>query len=250
MNHTIKEMRREDVKNLFVGTNLIFWSLLLPPVIINIVAFSLPFIGYDSSPLFYFRFMYVLRGFPLFVGVTMITSKVWNIHDKFKPTGQWLLIFVSLGVVLWFISQLMVWVAEDELNVWIFRTLILFRNMAEFVGILIGLQYLERWSLYLENVSLAKKFDYYFWIYLTVALGMSVVDYLIDRPNYVFVFFTSFLFETIVYCWGFVLLYRFRHQIRCILKSMCIQCGYLLYGLPNPRCPECGTDIPVVVGDA
>jgi hypothetical protein len=35
-------------------------------------------------------------------------------------------------------------------------------------------------------------------------------------------------------------LFAIMHPPRVHVPGTCVQCGYILYGLPEPRCPECG----------
>lgn len=247
VNNTVKVMPRGDLKRLYVGMTILFWSLLLPTVIINGVAFSLPWLGYSFSPIYYFYLIFVFSGVLLTSATWLIASTMWRLDTSFKSIGLCFLIAVFMETALWVIVQMLrSLIMDDRIGYWSYAGTFFIRNIAEFIAVLIGINFFHRWLRFWRFTSLAEKFDNYFWIYFIVMLGLDVIDYLIEYSEFGAIYFLLVSSNIVVCCWGFLLLYHIRNCIGRIVRSECIQCGYLLFGLPNPRCPECGTNVLIV----
>jgi MFS family permease len=85
---------------------------------------------------------------------------------------------------------------------------------------------------------------------LTVVLGLYPLGYLADRlkwgdralgliPVIIVAFFISIVTALVGGLMWSVTAVRYRGTRRR-REPRCANCGYLLYGLPQPRCPECG----------
>ena len=69
----------------------------------------------------------------------------------------------------------------------------------------------------------------------------------IDFKGLLLILFIIWFVAIFIQCFSIscitLIIYQFR-RVAIPNKDACINCGYLLYGLPEPRCPECGWSRP------
>lgn len=113
------------------------------------------------------------------------------------------------------------------------------------VGVILGLLWIRSLTLAFGGVRLAQRLALYIGIYVLFRV-------LILIPARVELLLPGVLVVGLVvgtFAAGLVLLHQFRRVLRAVSDGRCVECGYLLTGLPEPRCPECGTKFLRVVPD-
>ena len=105
----------------------------------------------------------------------------------------------------------------------------------------LGLSYLAHLARRLGLAGLGRSFPLVLWAYIPIALLERSAGLLGPEWTWLARYAFASVFLTLcLWIWALVLLRRFGVKLTRALEGHCIRCGYLLMGLPEPRCPECG----------
>ena len=227
------------------GSTLIIISLLLPTVLINITAFSFPLLGVGFTALPYLRIFWILFAAPLLIGVFLLTTRPSSI----KPPGIEAhrgncLRAISIGYVVvvfcYSVFRILGGVGDP--------CCLEVEAVLGAVANVLGARYVVLLSLELNDASgarAAKRWALAYAITRAVIVLLTVADHVVQldiAENLDWALELSWYgLHGWLWIWGFAILFRLRKILgRCLQHDCCIGCGYLLIGLTEPRCPECG----------
>jgi hypothetical protein len=229
----------ERLRRVHFGARLLFWTLLLAPLATNLLGFALPFVEGDLSHLRWTGLIWTLAALPTVIGVFALTFRAhgdansWH-GDRLRIALRILVCLEVIGRVTRKVSQFTI----DPTDTLLLSASI---RLVEIAAVLLGIAYLARISRQAHADRLERS-----WRTLAMAYVLAVLlDLLIGRwgsldPSRITPTALGIAISIAVWVWGLVLLWRFGVKLADALAGRCLECGYLLQGLPEPRCPECG----------
>ena len=224
------------------GLIVLFWTFLLSYLLPNLIGFALPFIGGHHRHLAWNGLIHLAASIPLVIGVLALTAPC--------PAGSAIAVSEPLRRVL----RILVWLDvlrrvlqtgarlhglwRAGLNVSLPVVPMFFAHAAPLLS---GLMYIRHLSLRLSLTGLARSFTVFTSAYfglLGLELACLALELHVMQPKrWSIVTIVSWL---LIWVWGLVLLRKLAGRLKRAINDQCMHCGYLLRGLPEPRCPECG----------
>ncbi len=242
--HSATAVKLDWVRRVRYGAGLLFWALLFPLGVINLVAFVLPFVGGRLDHLKWVGLIHVLAGAPVLMGVLALTTP--EPERESAPGRHFLCRALQYLVILEVLQRIAHWVSRLTID---FTDVIYVALGCDLVSLLFtvsGLLYLRVLSLRFGADDLGRAFRAVAVVY-TVFMLLDTAVYFLPEPRAA-TRYTATIFWILIpgalYAgigiWGLVLLSRLRGRLLRVLENRCIRCAYPLRGLPEPRCPECG----------
>ena len=225
------------------GTSLVFWFLLLPPLLSNLAAFVLPLIRAPRGMLAWTSLTYSLGGIPLVFGV--LDATVLGMTQAFDKGMRALAIALRIAVVLDIGTRIVrnaivlsqVSVGREGIEA--------IRLVVDLVFVICGTVYMARVLKYLQREGLARGIVRYGVAYCATSFAGVALGTLLGKAWEASMWAANLRFAIYVLLgvWGLVTVWRFKACLTRLTKNQCLACGYSLCALPEPRCPECGTPI-------
>jgi hypothetical protein len=239
------------VKRVRFGALLLFWTILLAPLLANVAGFSVTLtVGIDYEV--YMKWIHLiptLAGCPLLIGVFAVTTP-WP-STATPPAGAWLRRFVRPLAAFQVLHQVAITGSEFTYDITDAVWFALPGYLVAVCGTFVGFSYLIFLSTRFGTHALARSLRATAVGYLLVATLIFVWGYLVRYDElsawtpWLYAQWATVLAALAIWLWGLVLLRKFAGHLARGLEGRCIACGYSLQGLPEPRCPECGQALQV-----
>lgn len=220
------------------GCTVTFWSLLVPRLVTNVIAFSLPFVGAGPVYLKWARAIHTAGALPLLIGVAMLTAPPPLGRTTWLRWSGWLLrivVVVEGGCRL--LRSATDFVSVPAISAYTER--VAASNDLAFV--VVAATYLTAVNHRLGVTHMHREI----WTACLVFVCMKVADWGLDAGGAGWysslpVVVLGMLYATVMAVWGLLILWRFRRVFCRFLDHRCLRCGYSLANLLENRCPECG----------
>ena len=242
--HLPTKIKLDWVRRVRYGASVLFWALLIPVTVINLVAFVLPFVGGRLEHLKWLGLLHLLAGGPVLMGVLALTTP--EPERESQPGRPFLCRALRYLVILEVLQRIGYRMSRLTVDVTDVIYVALGCYLISILFTVSGLLFLRGLSLRCSADDLAPAFRAVAVVY-PVFICLEIAVHYLAEPGAATGFPPRLLWITIrlaLYCgigiWGLVLLWRFRGRLLRILEHRCVRCAYPLRGLPEPRCPECG----------
>ncbi|HUU85414.1 MAG TPA: hypothetical protein VM243_18090 [Phycisphaerae bacterium] len=226
------------------GARLLFWVVLVSVLATNVGAMGVAFLGGSRGDLRWVAFIPAAAGFLLLVGVYLLTAPVPHRGLSASPeTQRRLLRICAIAVVIGRCGRLFVRHAPSFPGtsfVWIGESLV------QALGILLLFLYLGGLASRFREAGLARSMFVLAWVGPIVSLLLSFTlayiyqDLGLSRSMHLVLSIVRLSLGLVVWIGALWLMWRFGTRIPAAAEGRCVNCGYSLHGLRDPRCPECG----------
>lgn len=221
------------------GAGLVFWFLLLPPLLTNLVAFMLPFIGGSSAHLKWVGLIYTFGGFPLLVGIMKLTAAPTLGVSKrtFDYTRQVFRVFASADVIARVVKSLLTFASGPGDSLYVVLPLMLL----DVAWVVSATVYLTGLCQHFGTRKLVHEMSVAAFGYVVLTILIWGLDPTGEKPRAMALGLVSlFVLSVGMGTWAVSIVWRFRRIVGRICVGRCVDCGYILKGLPGRVCPECG----------
>jgi hypothetical protein len=227
------------LQRLRIGIAILFWTYLLWPLLSNLYGFVLPFFGFYRDYLKWTGLIRIVASVVLLAGVWAITqppaaAAAVTVNSPLRRATR-VLAFIGMlkGIALVLQPIEGGWAELAYLYVPLF--------LAHVVPVLLGLVYLRHLARRLWLSSLGQSLA----LLACVYFAFRVTNVIISAVDFWQVWalgwgLWSLASACLIWFWGLVVLRRFAGRLALALQGRCMHCEYLLRGLPEHRCPECG----------
>jgi hypothetical protein len=224
------------------GSVLAFWSVLAPPVLVNMWGFICGMTGLGIGMVKWASVLYPMGAIGLLVGV-YLSSRLFPASVPYRPRN-WIRYGVRISATAGFVNAIL-FAANRLAEVEVVG--VLTRNIGGWITVLFGLAYLLEVCKSFRFSRLAGwtrvcLVVYVFVVLSSVALNCGVLQAGLWEAIFEWT-------ETIGTLGSFalvvIILRRLVKRVRRAEQGQCLWCGYLLRGLSEMRCAECGTAFDV-----
>lgn len=222
-----------------LGCGLTFWFLLLPLLLTNVAAFMLPLVRGNMAHLKYVSLIYTFGGIPLLVGIVKLTvaPKLDSPEKKFDYSRRTFRVFAAVDVITRVVNSVLRFTTGGSESTYFD----VFMTLTDIGWVVSAAAYLTFVCRLISVRQPASQIPVATSIYIVL---IALISYLDPKEQTagatVFAQLSVVLVATAIGTWGLWILWRVRRIVIRMCEGRCVDCGYLLKGLPENRCPECG----------
>lgn len=223
-----------------LGCGLTLWFLLLPLLLTNVAAFMLPLVGGNTAHLKFVGLIYMFGGIPLLVGIVKLTvaPNPDSPEKKFDYSRRAFRVFAALDMITRVVNSVLRLTTGGSESTY----LDVLMTLTDVGWVVSAAVYLTCACRLIGARQPASQIPAAASIYIVLIALISYLDPTGQTAGAtVFAQLSVVLVATAIGGWGLWILWRFRGIVIRMCEGRCVDCGYLLKGLPENRCPECGT---------
>ncbi len=227
------------------ATRLLFWTVLASVLLANLLGSVVALAGGTYQMMKWVVVIPVLAGFPILVAILGITRPEPVLASQNGTDGVRTSLRIC-GVAL-VASRCGQGVSMHTLDVTDTLYVMGVDTLIESAAIVLLFIYLRGLAARFEEARLARSLSLVAWAFVLEGAGslftMGVEHWdSVPLAAYQLVSNGITLLDLFAGVWGLVTVWRFGDRLPVAAKGRCLCCGYLLKGLTQPRCPECGAD--------
>jgi len=243
-----EQLDREWLRRIRFGLILLFWTLLLQYVLSNAIVHSLLLTQGITTNVKWSGLIHVIAGVPVLIGVWAITARAPGqgataVSELLRCLLRVLACLEIASQAIWRLLRLVgPW--TESIYLWLPMSLVAVTSTV------LGLLYLAHMARRFGLAGLGRSFRFVLWAYIPITLLGRSLGFL--EPEWTWLArsaFASLFLALCLWIWALALLSIFSARLTRALQGQCIRCGYLLVGLPEPRCPECGQPFVIRTGN-
>lgn len=222
------------------GARLLFWVTVLSTVLVGCVAFSLPLIGGTRRDLMWVAVIPACAGLGVAYAVFSITTSEPGGTPIRSGRRTMLRIIAGLDAVVRLGAPISMALANPANT----NYFLVGKNFVRIGFACAFFLYVRSLAIRFGLGKLTRTAGTLVWLFPLSSLAMPLAFDVFGgtiQPNGLLYFCCDAILKLSVGIWALYFLWRFGNAIILAARGRCLRCGYLLAGLTECRCSECGT---------